>query len=104
MDQGLLALALIGLQVVWGLVLLLLNFSVKRLVRDLDENTAATSMMSSKLTDLNLSLVTNFVIKEDWTYIRERVHALGDQVNQVITREQMRDRMQERNRREGEHS
>jgi len=103
-DQGLLALALIGLQVVWGLVLLLLNFSVKRLVRDLDENTAATSMMSSKLTDLNLSLVTNFVIKEDWTYIRERVHALGDQVNQVITREQMRDRMQERNRREGEHS
>lgn len=84
------------LQIIWALFLLVLSFAVKRLVRDLDANTVATTKVAESLTSLNLALIANFVHKDDWIYIRERTHDLGDKVNQIIAREALRDQLDKR--------
>lgn len=90
------ALILLVLQALWGLFLMILGFSVRRLLKDLESNTAATSAVAEKLSALNLSLLTNFVLKEDWVYIRQRMHDLGDQVNGMKAREELRERMDQK--------
>lgn len=75
------------MQGVFAVLVIVAGFVFKRVLRDIEDNTRETKAVSNALAALNLSLVTNFVVKEDWIYVRQRLHDLGDVVQTLKARD-----------------
>lgn len=93
-----LVLLMLALQALFFVFTIVLGFAVKRVLKDIEDNTKETRGVSESLNKLNLSLLTSFVLKEDWHYIRQRVHDLGDAVNAMRAREELREQMSTKSR------
>lgn len=88
-SRDIVVLGILVLQGLFGVFIVVLGFSVRRVLRDIEDNTEKTEEVAEKFNRLNLSLTTNFVMKEDWVYIRQRVHDLADAITTMKAREQL---------------
>lgn len=80
-------LALLAMQAFWGLLLLALGFILKRLARDLELHSSSISALAKAIADNHLETFRQFVQKPDWDQMRERYHAINNDVVALKTRD-----------------
>lgn len=78
-------------QAIFGLLMVVGNFTIRRLVKNLDENTTQTSNIAKELHQLNLGLLANFVTKEEWIRLSERMRLMETLQSAMEAREKLRD-------------
>ena len=70
-----------------GLFMLLMSFSVRRLVKDLDDNTVATNKLGEAVGELHTSIAKFYVLKSDFdaldTRHRREVEILTSKYDQL---------------------
>lgn len=79
----------------FGLFMVVLGFTIARLVKDLDTNTKETKGLRTEVHALVERLITNFVNIKDWEYIRGRLHELGNTTQELKTKEELRTRRED---------
>ena len=85
LSQPALILGLIGVQGLWALFLVFLSFSIKRVLRDIESNTQATSDLAKSVANINLLLSGNYITKADHERLEERIRDTEAKVVQLHT-------------------
>jgi hypothetical protein len=83
-------LLIFALQGVWGLFLLLLTWTMKRVLKDIEENTKATKEVATSVNGINVLLAGNFVTKPEIDRLAERVRQLESEVTTLKARDDLR--------------
>lgn len=87
------------LQGVWGLFLLILTFAMRRVLRDIEENTTATTGVAKQLNQMNILLTGNYVLTTEHKNLEERVRAAESRITELKTRDDYREDLMKSNRR-----
>ena len=82
---------LFALQGLWGLFLVVLTWSMRRVLGDIEENTKETRKLSDSIASINLLVAGNFVTKPELKLIEERVRQVETTITRLDTRDEYRD-------------
>lgn len=69
-----LTIALFALQGLWGVFLLLLTFSMRRILDDIKENTTATKKVADGIAGINVLLAGHYVTKAELDRLEAELH------------------------------
>lgn len=73
-------LLLLVLQGVWALFLIVLTWSIRRVLKDIEDNTKATNKVAESVSGISLLLAGNFVTKPDLTRLEDRFRIIENDV------------------------
>ncbi len=96
-----LTLVLLILQGVWGLFLLTLTFAMRRVLKDIENNTQATNGVAVQLNNMNVLLTGNYILKSEHDRLEERVRKSEGLITELRTRDDYREALMKTNRRGG---
>lgn len=85
--------ALFLLQGLWGFFLIVLTWSMRRVLSDIEENTRATTKLGESVAAINLLLAGNFVQKSDLATLTERLRQIEHDLTVMETRDKYREEM-----------
>ncbi len=92
-----LLIAIGGLQLLWGLFMGLLAWTMNRVLKDIERNTEATTKVSEKLGELNLLVTANYlpvsIYKDDRHRFEERLRGSENEILALKTREEYREKL-----------
>ncbi len=72
--------ALFLLQGVWGLFLIVLAWSVRRVLTEIKDNTDATVQVGKSVHDLNLLLAGNYITKPEYDRLEARLRGAEERI------------------------
>lgn len=88
-----LTILLFALQGAWGLFLIVLAFALRRVLRDISENTRATTEVASQLHNMNILLAGNYVLKSEYDRLEVRIRASEGLITELRTQYDYRDKL-----------
>lgn len=77
------------IQGLWALVLFFIAFTLKKIMEDLKANTTATQSAAASVTSLHVEVLSNYTRKDDHNALRDRVHGINNQVQELKVREEL---------------
>src|SRR6188768_3538798 len=106
-DQNTFSVILLILNILIGIITAMTKFSLAQIVKQVDKSTENNTELkdetalklqelskefSTEIKELNKFLTTHFVSKEEWVYTRDRYHTLSNTVQDLLTKETLRER------------
>lgn len=77
---------LFALQGLWGLFLIVLTWSMRRVLTDIKENTKATGDVANSVNQINLLLTGNYITKSEFDRLEARLRDAEQKATRLETR------------------
>lgn len=87
---------LLALQGLWGIFLIVITWAMKRVLKDIEENTTATQRLTDSVSGINTLLAGNFVTKPELLRMEERMRWAEQKITELNSRDEYRDKIVDR--------
>lgn len=81
------------LQGFWGIFLFTLTWAMRRILKDIEENTKATTSVAKSVNDINLLLSGNYITRTDFDRLESRIRDAESRVIELRTIVSLRSEM-----------
>ncbi len=73
------------LQGFWGIFLVTLTWAMRRILKDIEENTKATTSVAKSVNDINILLSGNYITRSDFDRLEARIRDAEARVIELRT-------------------
>jgi hypothetical protein len=81
---------LFAMQCIWGLFLIVLTAAMRRILKDIEENTKATSGVAQSVNAINVLLSGSYVMRPDFDRLEKRLREGETKITELLTIVSMR--------------